>query len=81
MSFNEAKITRVLYQNLLKLTVWHNALTDTPEPGTYTVIVNQYYATDTAWIRNGYRYDGENWRTPKGKITAAPVLAWYQEVD
>ena len=79
MSYSEKKICLDAYSRLLKAPGWHDALKINPEPGTYTVIVNQYLSTGSAWIRNGYRFDGEHWLTPKGKISTAPVLAWYEE--
>ena len=50
-----------------------------PPAGTYTVIINTFGATRTAWIRNGYSYDGMGWTTPGGKQSKAKVYAYYKE--
>ena len=77
----ERKIYLGELNQLLKDPKWHNAMSDRPEGhGTYTVIVNQYRAKDTAWIRNHYRYyPFLGWMTPHGKLTHASVLAWCKE--
>lgn len=80
IGLSERKIDRAEFDQLMLDPHWHNALTDTPEPDRYTVIVNQYRSKDTAWIRNRYIYHSLlGWLTPRGWESVAPVLAWYEE--
>ena len=80
IGLRERKIDRAEFDQLMLDPHWHNALTDTPEPDRYTVIVNQYRSKDTAWIRNRYIYHSLlGWLTPRGGESVAPVLAWYEE--
>lgn len=77
----DRKINRAEFDQLMLDPRWHDAMNDTPKPGRYAVIVNQYHSKDTAWIRMRYIYDSLlGWLTPRGFESVAPVLAWYEEV-